>query len=109
MLNVLKSSRPSNRHGKVIKHFPGVQPREGVGEGWRESAKWKTIYILSSIYFYVRLKWAVLVFSSLCMAGERVPVGDIKTDCDFNTKTQSIDLVSILNLKSGSNEGGQSA
>jgi len=76
--------------------FPGVQPREGVGEGWREPAKWKTIYILSSVYFYVRLKSAVLVFSALCMAGEHVPVGGMKTDCDVNSKTRS-----ILNLKSG--------
>lgn len=50
-----------------------------------------------------------LGFSAFCMAGEHVPVGDIKTDCDVNSKTRSIDSVSILNLKSGSNEGGQSA
>lgn len=101
MLNVLKSSRPSNRHGKVIKHFPGVLPREGVGEGWREPAKWKTTYILSSIYFFVRLKWAVLVLVdfAICMAGEHKPVGDIKPNCDVNSKTRSIYSVSFLNLK----------
>ncbi len=44
-----------------------VHPREGVGEGWREPAKWKTIYILSSIYFFVRLKWVVLILVHFCI------------------------------------------
>lgn len=109
MLNVLKSSRPSNRHGKVIKHFPGFRPR--CGGGLERACKVENH--LHSVFhlLFCQTEMGSLSFSgpfALCMAGEHVPVCDIKTDCDVNSKTWSFDSVSILNLKRGTNKGGQS-